>query len=369
MAKKHKVEDWLYGGQNRQFFADNRDTIRQHNCRFTGIILRAMMVITALYYVFDLNSDSDPKMRATYLAFFLVFLVLHLWHELWVKNHLDADVIYMMIVAEALFFFLLLVGPFYDAGNLACYVPVFFVVVFMIPIAPMTITTGASFVNLLIFAAAVLECKSSKLAIYDIVDASTCFMLGVVLGQSVLKGRLSEITAYKLLEQRSESALMAALDRANKDALTGVQSRIAYEQKEKNLNGQLAAGEKPEFALVVCDVNNLKQTNDRFGHEAGDKLIVSCARIICEIFTHSPVYRIGGDEFTVVLQGNDYALREELMRGCEARLQSSGLSLARGIGIYDPSRDKSVENVFIRADAAMYENKKIMKAAMRENAE
>lgn len=64
--------------------------------------------------------------------------------------------------------------------------------------------------------------------------------------------------------------------------------------------------ETVEFALLVADVNGLKEANDALGHESGDQLIKNTSRCICKIFEHSPVFRIGGDEFVVILTGEDY---------------------------------------------------------------
>ncbi len=54
----------------------------------------------------------------------------------------------------------------------------------------------------------------------------------------------------------------------------------------------------------VCDSNNLKQINDTRGHATGDEYIRASARLLCDIFVHSPVFRVGGDEFIVFLRGN-----------------------------------------------------------------
>lgn len=92
--------------------------------------------------------------------------------------------------------------------------------------------------------------------------------------------------------------------------------------------------------------------------------------MICKVFAHSPVFRIGGDEFVVILQNEEYRNRKELMRKFEqmcAEINANAahpwekVNVAMGISLYNPSYDESVENVFKRADKAMYENKREMK--------
>ena len=131
---------------------------------------------------------------------------------------------------------------------------------------------------------------------------------------------------------------------------------------------------RPEFAVVVLDINGLKHSNDTCGHDFGDMLIIDACRLICKTFRRSPVYRIGGDEFVVILENGDLenypALLEEFRRGMEehnrAARPDSRLSIARGIAVYNPGVDLVFANVFKRAGDAMYQNKADTKA--RENA-
>ncbi len=157
--------------------------------------------------------------------------------------------------------------------------------------------------------------------------------------------------------------LSVARMKASRDSLTGVKNRTAYLDVEAKLNQRIREGEKVRFAVVVCDLNNLKQTNDCFGHQAGDRLLKDACAIICGVFKHSPVFRVGGDEFAVISQGHDYEHMDELMdrmRRSNARNEASGGTvIACGMARYD--RDSSVAAVFERADRKMYEDKKTLK--------
>ena len=121
------------------------------------------------------------------------------------------------------------------------------------------------------------------------------------------------------------------------------------------------------FAIIVCDDNNLKQINDTQGHAAGDEYIKASARTLCDIFVHSPVFRVGGDEFVVFLRGNDYASRHELMgklrtNSLKSQRAGTGIVLASGMSDYIPDKDNLADDVFDRADKEMYENKRMRKA-------
>lgn len=175
---------------------------------------------------------------------------------------------------------------------------------------------------------------------------------------------VTNIDAAKQREMEFRAALGTAMDIANKDALTKVKNKHAYTQAVKELDEQ-AAAEGIEYAVIVMDINGLKHVNDTQGHHAGDIYIKDCCHIICSVFKHSPVFRIGGDEFTVLLTGEDFDNRETLLdhfKDIVMENKKKGLaSLACGMATFDKGLDKDVESVFERADKAMYDNKKIFK--------
>ena len=154
---------------------------------------------------------------------------------------------------------------------------------------------------------------------------------------------------------------------ARRDELTGVKNQTAYKEFETSVQESIDnCMDYLSFALVLCDANNLKQINDTFGHKAGDEYIKESAKLLCEIFIHSPVFRVGGDEFVVFLQGSNYESRHALMdklrtRVLENKNTGSGVILASGMSEYMPESDNFVSDIFERADKEMYENKKNLK--------
>ena|GEM_PF-90548 len=168
-------------------------------------------------------------------------------------------------------------------------------------------------------------------------------------------------------EQEQINALNRANELARRDGLTGTRNMTAYREFEESMQRSMDSeqGHSP-FAIVICDINELKQVNDTKGHKAGDEYIRSACRMICSVFAHSPVFRIGGDEFAAVLVGSDYekrALLVEKIRGrsLENLKSGDGPVVAVGIGIYDKQSDRKVAEVFKRADENMYSNKEALK--------
>ena len=162
------------------------------------------------------------------------------------------------------------------------------------------------------------------------------------------------------------------LDRkAHVDALTSVRNKGAFTAYLNKLQDDMDSfGEPAECALGVFDCDNLKKVNDHYGHDKGDIYLKTASRLICRVFQHSPVFRIGGDEFAVVLLKDDFRNREELIsqfRNSEEEICKNAeneweqVRVTLGLAVYDPGTDGSFADVARRADRLMYENKRIRK--------
>lgn len=168
-------------------------------------------------------------------------------------------------------------------------------------------------------------------------------------------------------EKQHLKELKTEKELARRDELTGVKNKTAYNELVASVQGNIDKRlDYLNFALIVCDTNNLKQINDSQGHAAGDEYLIAAAKMVCNIFVHSPVFRIGGDEFVVFLCGDDYSVRYELLNKMnklvlENNKNKKGVILASGMAEYDPEKDTLVSDIFERADKEMYENKKNLK--------
>ena len=116
---------------------------------------------------------------------------------------------------------------------------------------------------------------------------------------------------------------------------------------------------------MVLDINDLKLVNDRQGHLFGDECIRTACKKICRIYSHSPVFRYGGDEFVVLLMGEDYDHREELLAKLNHQTESEpnriGNAIAAGMAEYQKNIHNCLQRVFDLADRRMYERKKYLK--------
>ena len=169
-----------------------------------------------------------------------------------------------------------------------------------------------------------------------------------------------ENMATKLHERERELRFSA-----NRDSLTGLRNTTSYKRWVAKFDKEIA-NKTAKFGVAVFDLNQLKKTNDTYGHDVGDKLIVTAAKVISDIFKRSPVFRIGGDEFLAVLQHRDLEDNEKLfaqldLECSKSRIGEKGeilISVARGFAIFESDKDLRFNDVFRRADNAMYENKR-----------
>lgn len=193
----------------------------------------------------------------------------------------------------------------------------------------------------------------------------TCILHTFVL-EDMKEDRRLELEKMVLREEKQKKELGSARQLAYRDSLTGVKSYNAYVEAEQQINERIASSKLREFGVVVFDVNGLKRMNDTHGHEAGDRLLQDACRLICARFMHSPVFRIGGDEFVALLEGQDYQNRISLLADFETQaeinLRNGSTVVASGLATFRRGEDSSFRQVFERADARMYDRKGLLKA-------
>lgn len=152
------------------------------------------------------------------------------------------------------------------------------------------------------------------------------------------------------------------------DQLTGLLNERSYINAVEDLDRRIDNGENVKFAVILMDVNNLKVTNDTYGHRYGCSLIVRCGHMLPELFNSSLLFHIGGDEFIVIVMDEDLEHFDETMERFDEAMLFSYVeyegkelifSVARGYHIRQEG--EHYKDVLQIADKAMYENKKDLK--------
>jgi diguanylate cyclase (GGDEF)-like protein len=121
-----------------------------------------------------------------------------------------------------------------------------------------------------------------------------------------------------------------------------------------------------DTVLLLTDLDNFKEVNDRYGHDEGDRVLVAFAELLKETFPCETLFRLGGDEFAIILHGiknpdklKQYA--EQLLSNFNTKLarQFSRTNISMSIGIAMAIDGlKEFGELFKRADMALYESKK-----------
>ena len=168
--------------------------------------------------------------------------------------------------------------------------------------------------------------------------------------------------------EAQQEKLRSAERKVKLDELTGSKNNNAFLELSKSLDNSIRTVDANlRFGIIICDVNDLKHYNDTRGHIFGNEFLRRACRMICENFPHSQIYRVGGDEFAVYLDGEDYEIREELLENLRRESYANGRSrsgpvIATGMSTYEPASDAKFSDVVNRADLDMYKNKKLLKA-------
>ncbi len=192
-------------------------------------------------------------------------------------------------------------------------------------------------------------------------DSNTFGRIGFMI-HIITLGWLATRDSASLIEKGRVAELYQTL--AYRDQLTGLGNRTAFvEDMEKRV------GVEASTSIIMLDLNDLKKCNDTLGHEAGDRYIQNAARMIDDSFRgNGKCYRIGGDEFCVILPSNSVKLCNALLVGLQDRQtefneksMEEKVYMAWGYAIYNANSDKNLNDTRKRADIMMYQNKKKMK--------
>lgn len=167
------------------------------------------------------------------------------------------------------------------------------------------------------------------------------------------------LIAVKLFKRISNPTFQ---DLSNTDFLTGLKNRNAFEIDMKNI---IQRGKFEGMGMIVADLDHLKQINDEYGHQKGDEYIKETAMILSAcVDSKYPIYRIGGDEFNIILTKVD---EEKIKEICDEIAKHSAqvskeknmmIEISVGYALYDQTKDQTIEHTYHRGDALMYEQKR-----------
>ena len=187
-------------------------------------------------------------------------------------------------------------------------------------------------------------------------------------GQEYLNGLLVDITQSKQMYDEQKKVTSALQEQAERDSLTKLfNAHTVRRLTEEYLSG--SAG-RVNCALLIIDLDNFKQVNDRYGHMLGDAVLTQAAQIIRKLFRYGDIVgRIGGDEFLVLMK--DVSDRQLVNKRCGQlidafhdtfRHQVCDFTLSCSIGVaFSPAQGTLYYDLFRCADQALYRAKELGK--------
>lgn len=166
------------------------------------------------------------------------------------------------------------------------------------------------------------------------------------------------LTFKDITEKREVDRRLA--DAAQRDELTGLYNKRSFNSRLEAAI-QAAKDARQPFALFLIDLDNFKKCNDTYGHQIGDKLLISVGRAIAKSIRAASAdagFRCGGDEFAVLIHAADrdgcHAIAERIMREFAAT-EAYGTTMSIGIALFD--NDPDANTLVKRADDALYKAK------------
>ena len=322
-----------------------------------GMSMTALTVVSALEIFMLIYTLIDPALFGVYMSIYRTFYVAllsvalaYICLNFYVKKDMEHRYKLLSIANPicATFFFAWSLGiTYFDAVKFSVIDPAVFMTFsltvplsfYLFPAVYAVIAIAAD--GLMLYMTAVISGTPAPL-----INLSIFFIFQFVLGISFL--RLKMKLAERIVEEQ-ENALI--------DVLTGLPNRRAYAAKLDQLTKEPL---RDDLIYAAIDINGLKEVNDNYGHEAGDKLIVGAARSIEKCFgDKGKIYRIGGDEFVVLIHTEPEEM-EKLLQSFEENMKDwsgrNDLELSAAYG-YVSSSECNIADLARVADQRMYDAK------------
>ena len=182
------------------------------------------------------------------------------------------------------------------------------------------------------------------------------------------------VSGYETLRQENQELkdtieeMSSAVTLAYRDVLTGLHNRRFFNERIWEEIHRARRNTCYVFSLVIIDINDFKEINDRRGHKEGDRVLCWVSEFLASSVRHDDICcRLGGDEFVIIIPGGNQGSCKRLrnrLRTCQKSSSESinvEVSLAIGSATYN-QHGSTIEDLFEYADQAMYQDKKRQKA-------
>ncbi|MCQ2743065.1 MAG: GGDEF domain-containing protein [Bacilli bacterium] len=314
--------------------------------------LRVFSVIgTLLFFILTIVSFAVPdigKYSTSYVVFTLIFIVMTLLSFFATKNHKWLIRVLIHFFLLTILAFGILLGTFVNPET-----PTISYVVLLFA-CPLLFTEKSLFINIDILVSV------GFYALFAVANGQDKNIFANNMINIVIFGLISLCVSVYLSKTKFQKALFAynAQVAGITDKLTGLGNRHLYESEIKRISD---SWNSDVYTLFAFDLNGLKVTNDKYGHSAGDALLTDAATCIEKVFSKTgKVFRIGGDEFAVIINGRCAIEKELCSRLAEETAKMKGPygnKLSISVGVACTGEVENTKEWIVLADQRMYKNK------------
>ena len=362
MDKKRRIRDFLlYGGKTKNEYKDADSLILNSNYKLWKVISLISSIVFISLTIFAVLSKPEnagkEKIIACAIMTLISLIVLILLNYAFKPKSIGTKIcIYSLAI--------LIIGYGIFVGNSNPSIPAIAFMVVLV-VTPIAIVDKPYRIITLILTVVITEIvmafifKREGTINDDLLNTIVFGVVAIIVDTYLLKVRINGYINERILRRM-----------VYVDSLTSLGNELSYLEKREELDKKIKTLENIEFGLVMLDVNNVKLTNDTYGHIYGCAMIVETAHYLKTIFETSKLYHVGGDEFLVVVIEDDLKKIDDILKKFDQAMENYlfkknsfelRLTVARGFTRFDKETDHSFSDVLARADAYMYMNKKEMK--------
>ena len=328
-----------------------RDRITKDNRKFVIIWASAESIYWIFCLIMSMYKNDFFLCRKAYAGALIVCLAALMITVLFSGKNLKLVPLTAVMTEVALLGAGIGIACYQDARTIVIFAAVLIVPVMYIS---KTLPTVILFViNAIVFAIIGSQVMSPETYSWTFMNLIIFSTVGILIGHFVDTSRFERYVYARSVEKLADIQMRYAYY----DPMTGLKNRRAYEEHLQSLGDDLPK----DLCIVMADINGLKTANDTIGHEAGDELIISAAECLQQVFSMTDsVYRIGGDEFCVIMNGSLEEAERCIQRLEEITANRKGQYIdcvSISCGAESSQNYSDLDAVIQEADRKMYKSK------------
>lgn len=343
MIKDHIRRMMLYAGMSKEEYDDICQDMRRENRGSLMAFSIVAFIVLLVMFLLSLFSEDVAKNRWVYLFIMGVFVVTFLIAKLCKESKPDIILFDIYLFVSALFVLGIVLGTVTrPAEQAVTFIAFLFTMPLLFNDRPIRVI-GCILFFMLLFVIVAVNVKADYILAADMIDVSVFGTLSMIISTYMMSVKCQKFAYARKVAVLSET-----------DLLTGLFNRNSY---ERNLRLYPTTSNKI-MSCIYIDVDGLHEMNNTRGHQAGDKMLKFIGRILQNEFGAKNTFRIGGDEFVILLydETEDAILQkiDSIKRMIRERKYHISCGYARGV-----CSGMDVAALISGAEKRMYEAKRL----------